>query len=283
MQANKTPHRNAFLNALAQVNDQVCFVLFLDFQIGPELQDLADKQAAEYTPTVFPENPFAERIYVSMGKLLTFRSAQVQTALGVSFAFAVEQLLLYIETSIRHWSEINGVVCQFTEPIDACLQSWALKNANGKIDANLIKTVKYLRLRRNHVIHNASELTSELTKTLKYDGPSLQKSWEFRTTIPGLDFSSGATRVFSADETISLIKLVRICVEEIDAFLAKELDGASVLKWLDKDLLTRQPELRAEGAAIITRRVRKVKKRVLEMYALVATPTEVAHVLGVAI
>lgn len=283
MQANKTPHRNKFLNALAQVNDQMCFVLFLDSHVGPELQQYAISRPTEYTPAVFPKNPFAQRIRVNMSKLLTFRGDQVVTALGVSYAFSVEQLLLHIESAMQHCAQINDVTCQITEPIDACLHNYSAKNAKETIDSNLVKTVKYLRLRRNHVIHTASEPSSELKKTLKYDGPVLQKYWESRTKIPGINFSSEAVRSFSSDEAISLIKLVRICVEEIDEFLAKELDGRSVLKWVDKDLLSHQPELRAKGPAIVERRVRKVRKKVFELYALHATSTEIAHALGVAI
>ncbi|AJK45381.1 hypothetical protein [Burkholderia plantarii] len=283
MRATKTPYRNEFLNALAQVNDQMCFVLFLDSYVGPDLQRLAADRPTQYTPEVFPENPFAKRIRVNMGKLLTFRSAQVVTALGVSFAFSVEQLLLYVESTIRHWAQINGVACQMTDPIDACLSDCAAKNAKGKIEKNLIRTVKYLRLRRNHVIHAASEPSSELVKSLRFDGPKLQKYWESRTTIPGVNFSSEAVREFSPDETIALIKLVRICVEDIDEFLAKELDIKRVLAWLDKDLLARHPELRAKGATIAARRVRKIKKRVYELYSLRATSSDIAQVLGVAI
>lgn len=138
-------------------------------------------------------------------------------------------------------------------------------------------------LYRNDFFHSASELTSEFAKTLKYDGPVLQKHWKPKTTVPAVDFSSQAVRTFTADETISSIKLVRICVEEIDAFLARGLEGERVLKLLERDLLARQPELTAKGPAIAARRVRKVKKRALELYVLRATPTEVAHVLGVAI
>ena len=205
IRATKTPHRKESLNALARLNDQVCFVLFIDSHVGPELQQLATDRPAEFTPAVFPHNPFAERIYVPIGHLPKFRSEQVVTALGVSFAFAVEQLLLYIESAIRHWMQINGTPCQITEPIDACLQTCAAKSAKHAIGSNLFKTVKYLRLRRNHVIHAASQLTSELEKTLKYDGPVLQQYWESKTTIPAVDFSSETVRTFTADETISLI------------------------------------------------------------------------------
>jgi len=283
MLATKMPHRNELLSALARVNDQVCFVLFLDSHVGPELQQLAADRPRDFTPTVFPNNMFAERIYVPVGRLPQFRSEQLITSLGVSFAFAVEQLLLYIEIAIRHWVEVNGITCQITEPIDACLQSCVVKGAKKAIDSNLIKTVKYLRLRRNHVIHAASELTAEFVKSLKYDGPVLQKHWGAKTTIQAVDFSSDAVRTFTADETISLIKLVRICVEEIDNFLAGELEGEQVLKLLERDLLDRQPELKAKGPAIAARRVRKVKKRAFELYALSAKTLEVAHVLGVAI
>jgi hypothetical protein len=283
MRATKTPFRKNHLEALAQVNDQICFVLFLDAHVGPELQQLAAERPAEYTPVVFPENPFAERIYVSMDKLVRFRNAQVITSLGVSFSFAVEQLLLYIESTMRHWVEINGVAFKIDEPIDACLNDRAARYAEVTVDSKLIKTVKYLRLRRNHVIHAASEPSAELVKTLKYDGPILQNHWEAKTTVAGVNFSSDAVRTFSADETISLVKVMRICIEELDDFLSKELNAASLLKSLDSDLLRRQGELKNKGPVIAARRVRKVKKRAFELYGLTATAEDVAHIIDVAL
>ena len=77
MQATKTPHRNESLSSLTRANDQVCFVLFLDSHVGPELQELAADRLADFIPTVFPDNAFAERIYVSVGRLPEFRSEQV--------------------------------------------------------------------------------------------------------------------------------------------------------------------------------------------------------------
>jgi hypothetical protein len=283
MQAAKTPHRNESLSALARVNDQVCFVLFLDSHVGPEFQRLALDRPTDFTPTVFPDNAFAERIYVPVERLPKFRAEQVVTVLGVSFAFAVEQLILYIETVIRHWSVVNGVSSQVTEPIDDCLKNSVTKIAKHAIEPNLIKTIKYLRLRRNHVIHASSVLTSELVKTLKYDGPALQKFWQSKTTISEIDFSSDTVRMFTANETISLIKLARICVEEIDNFVAKELDAERILRLLDRELLTHRPELKARSPVVAGKRIRKIKKRALELYALRATPTEVAHVLRISI
>jgi hypothetical protein len=46
---------------------------------------------------------------------------------------------------------------------------------------------------------------------------------------------------------VNRIKPVRICMDEIDSFLARELESEQVLKLLERDLLERQPELKVGG------------------------------------
>lgn len=92
----KTPLRSVHLRALASVNDQLCLTLFMHEDVAGHWLELAARLPTEFTSAVFPNNEFADRIHVPMTRLLSLREAQLNASLGVSFAFAVEQLLLLI-------------------------------------------------------------------------------------------------------------------------------------------------------------------------------------------
>jgi hypothetical protein len=258
----------------------MCLILFMHEDVAARWKELATRLPAEFTSAVFPKNEFADRIHVPMTRLVAFREEQLNASLGVSFAFAVEQLLLFIEAALRHWDEIAEVQIAVTEPIDESLNKAFATCKTVPIEPSLLKTVKYLRLRRNHVIHGATELSSEYSKLLKYDAPGLQKFWEARTSIPCLDFAEKHPTVFSPDEAITLVKLVRVCLEEIDGGVAGQLLPSRIFQSINAGLLKNRPELRQSNPVVVNRRIRKIKYNAGEMYGLRALPSDVASAVG---
>lgn len=283
MLVTKTPYRNEHISALARTNDQLCFFLFADAELQPTLAAVSTTRNNEFTPQVFPANPYSERIHVTMSDLVVFRSAQQTMTLGMSFAFAVEQMLLYVERAILHWAEVNGLTVKISEPIEDCLAIFYQKAVGKSLPAPLLKTVKYLRLRRNHYIHLAEEPSAELKKLLKYDAPGLQNNWLSRTLIPGLTFSSNAVTFFSPDESITLIKIMRICIEDIDCYIAPNINAQSLAVILHTQLLRDHPELRPNIPKNLEKQVRKVRKRANELHGISATTEEIANALSIAL
>lgn len=278
----KTPHRNRYTADIAKVNDQICFYLFVDAELKAKLDLIPTSALANYTPQFFPGNPYSARIHVPLEKLELFRTAQRIQTLGMGFSFAVERLLDYIEETIVHWATVNGIALKIIEPIDECLDDFCAKNTKSPLDVNLIKTIKYLRLRRNNFIHQAASPTAECTKLIKNDGTKLQSYWAAKTTVPGVSFSSSNLSVFDSDETITFLKVMRVCIEELDATLAPNINATAIAKILHDDLLMRQPELRPDTKVNHEVRIRKVKKRAKELHGLSATTTEIASALGIA-
>lgn len=276
----KTPLRNVHLRALASVNDQMCLILFMHEDVAARWRELATCLPAAFTSAVFPENEFADRIHVPMTRLVAFREAQLNASLGVSFAFAVEQLLIFIEAALRHWGEIAGVPIAVADPIDESLSKAFATCETVPIEPSLLKTVKYLRLRRNHIIHGSTELSTEYSKLLKHDAPRLQRFWEARSSIPGLVFSEKHPTAFSPDEAITLVKLVRVCLEEIDGGVAAQLLPSRIFQSINTGLLKIRPELRQRNAVVVSRRIRKIKTNAERMYGLRAQASEVASAVG---
>lgn len=283
MLITKTPHRNSHVAAIAQANDQLCFFLFADAELEPKLTQIQAERSADYTPQVYPTNPYSERIYVKVSELFAFRSTQINQTLGMSFTFAVEQLLLYIERTVLYWAEINQLQVKITDPIEECLANFYKANVNQSLSATLIKTIKYLRLRRNHYIHLAEKPSAELTKFLKYDAPTLQAHWSSRTSILGLTFTSDSITSFGPDESFTLMKIMRVCLEELDACVARHIDAIAVAKIIHTQLLQHLPQLKPDTTKNLMIRVRKVKKRAMEHHGLNASTEEIAGALGIAI
>ena len=275
----KTPIRNVHMRALASVNDQLCLTLFMHEDVAARWQELATLRPTEFTSEVFPDNEFAERIHVPMTSLLSFRDAQLNTSLGVSFAFAVEQLLLFIEAALRHWGDIAETPITLVDPIDEALNQHLVTHT-VPIEPSLLRTVKYLRLRRNHVIHGATELTSEYSKLLKHDAPGLQRFWEARSSIPGLIFGDKSPTTFSPSETITLVKLVRVCLEEIDTSVAGLLRPNWIFRSINAGLLKDRHELRVRNPVVVGRRIRKIKHHSGSMYGLHVQASDIASALG---
>ena len=274
----KTPIRNVHMRALASVNDQLCLTLFMHEDVAARWQELATLRPTEFTSEVFPDNEFAERIHVPMTRLLSFRDAQLNTSLGVSFAFAVEQLLLFIEAALRHWGDIAETPITLVDPIDEALNQHLVTHT-VPIEPSLLRTVKYLRLRRNHVIHGATELSSEYSRLLKHDAPGLQRFWEARSSIPGLIFGDKSPTTFSPSETITLVKLVRVCLEEIDTSVAGQLRPNWIFRSINAGLLKDRHELRVRNPVVVGRRIRKIKHHSGSMYGLHVQASDIASAL----
>lgn len=281
MLVTKTPCRNAYIAALARANDQLCFFLFADAELHPSLIAASTTRTAEFTPQVFPTNPYSKRINVSMVELVEFRSVQLTRSLGMSFASAVEQLLLYIESVILHCAEINQLSVKITEPIEECLESFYQTGTEQTLPATTLKTIKYLRLRRNHFIHLSEKPSAELAKFLRYDAHGIQAYWQSRTSIPGVNFGSIEVTSFMPDESIALIKIMRICIEDIDDCISPLIDAIPLVKNLHIQLLTDNPTLRKEIPTNLEKQVRKVRKRAKELYGVNGTEKEIANALSI--
>ena len=268
------------MRALASVNDQLCLTLFMHGDVAARWQELATLRPTDFTSEVFPDNEFAERIHVPMTRLLSFRDAQLNTSLGVSFAFAVEQLLLFIEAALRHWGDIAEAPIRLAEPIEETLSQPLATHSTVSIEPLLLRTVKYLRLRRNHVIHGATELSSEYSKLLRHDALGLQRFWEARSSIPGLIFGDKSPTTFSPSETITLVKLVRVCLEEIDTSVAGLLRPNWIFRSINAGLLKDRHELRVRNPVVVGRRIRKIKHHSGSMYGLHVQASDIASALG---
>jgi hypothetical protein len=149
---------------------------------------------------------------------------------------------------------------------------------------NLINTLKYLRLRRNHFIHATDDaLSAEMTKLIRHSSSQLQAYWSGKSSILGLSFLSTNIGTFTPDEGITLIKLVRVCIEEIDAYIASFVKVEQVIRDINLQLLKKRPELKELTQHSVDRRIRKIRKRAMELYGINSTYKEIAAIINIMI
>jgi hypothetical protein len=106
------------------------------------------------------------------------------------------------------------------------------------IDAALIKTISYLRLRRNHIAHVREEMSDGFTTLVKNDANFLNKYWGGKKTeLYDFDFSNKEYSTFSANEVFTLINLTRVCMREIDELITSSLSENDIAQYEIKEFL----------------------------------------------
>lgn len=262
----KTPIRNPYMNQLAAVNDQLCYYLFADREVQRRLDGIQQNKAHLPTIDVFPDNEFSPRIRVSLGELEGFSAENRNSNCGMSFAMGTEHLLSYMATvqklrsiiSPSRYDEISSEAVE--EQLLKKLEKWDASS----VQVEIFVMAKYLRLRRNHFIHARSELSPAFTKFIRYEAKPLHKFWIKRTDLDGLDLLKRDVGSFTVRESFTLMKLLRVCLEDIDTTVASTLDHGDIVKHEARRLFARDKSSRA----VTKRTVRQVGRVISDHYSL---------------
>lgn len=262
----KTPIRNPYMKQLAAVNDQLCYYLFADKEVQRRLEGVPRSKAQLPTTDVFPDNEFSPRIRVNLGELESFRAGNRNSNCGLSFAMGTEYLMDYMADvqGLRRAISPSGYDQISADAEEEQLLKKLEKWGSSEVDVEIFVTARYLRLRRNHFIHNRSELSPGLTKFIRYESKPIDKFWRERTDLDGLDFSKHDVRTFAVQETLTLMKLLRVCLEEVDAAVASTLDYGDIVKFEARSLFTRD----RSSKAVTKKTIRQVGRIISIHYSL---------------
>ncbi len=253
----KTPIKNLYLDRLAKVNDQLCYFHFADEELRQGL-DRVQHDASAMTTDAFPRNEYAKRIHVRFDSLLDFSNRARAVSAGTSITLGVEHLLSYISDMVQLKHEISRVPAVHNDtdsPEDylaKSLQAWGVAMVNPI--TGFIKTIKYLRIRRNHIAHARIRPTNRCRQFIRQHSHELNRFWNERTAMDGLDFASEDISSFSEPEAYTCMKLLRVCVEEIDLVVASTFDESDLVRYLKREALVRDARI-ADRPKIIVRKV----------------------------
>lgn len=105
--------------------------------------------------------------------------------------------------------------------------------AFSPIPSELIKTLTYMRLRRNHFTHLNTSLSNKMQLIITNEGSALNYFWG--KSINSLDFTNHSIENYSIEETIELLKLLRLIVEKVDEHLSNNLDTDKIISFINSE------------------------------------------------
>jgi len=113
----------------------------------------------------------------------------------------------------------------------------------------------------------SAEPTSALKTLIRQRGTYLNRYWHTRGA---LDFSQVPNSELSESEALGFIKLLRVCVHNLDEAVASGLDPLRILEYLDDDLT---------GEQGYERRAKKLRYMARVLYGIEHTEEDISRAL----
>jgi hypothetical protein len=279
---NKSPIRKVFVDNLVSLNDQLCFFLFAERELERQLEDFSPAVGKLYTSDVFARNEFAPKIHVTIEKLPDFQNRNRTFTFGTYFSTSYEVASEYYDSALalieacypnklqRVAKGINKKGQKATLSIENAY--YETLKASGCVlpDLEVIHTLSYIRFRRNTFIHIGDELSEFFQDLITSRGVDLNKYWG--SALRRIDFTSTAVFRFEKDETIELLKLLRIIIERLDDALVKSLNPKWILKNFIAEEYRKKPfKLSPQSSKEFAK---KIKKMVQIEFGLICTAEE---------
>ncbi|WP_201566336.1 hypothetical protein [Psychrobacter immobilis] len=215
-----------FDSKLEEMNDQLCYFLFSDVEVNNVFSKLTLDVSDSFTTEVFLENEFSKRLHIKVDALAELRNKSFHTLVSMSVIASVEYLLSFVEEVEKFRSQIVPSVYdeikdkEPEEQLKLKLTGWL----GNEPENGIIKTIKYLRLRRNHIAHAREELSEGYRSLIKNDSNYLNTYWSKKTTeLKDFDFAKRSYAEFETNEVFALINLSRICMREIDSIMLSSI------------------------------------------------------------
>jgi hypothetical protein len=170
------------------------------------------------------------------------------------FSFKTSYIAAYshfeaFREELRKWASTLAVAVQVGP-------QWAAQFLDPEEESSL----RYIRLRRNELVHGAGPSAAELKLLVVRDGARLNQYWQARQIrFMALDFRSSRTLSMTQHELIDLINIMRRMAERLDA---------AVLRQIDKDRLVQHAvtEFKTEYAVMLATMPRKKREGLFAFY-----------------
>lgn len=273
--AGKTVFLADTLRAMAGLDDQFCYLTFVAEEFDATLARLPSSKVDRFTTEVFSSNSRAARIHVPVAELPEFARRTAELAFAAFFSASYEAAADYL-TKVRTMVEAEyppGTLPNSRDPPEDLLKA-AMDHAGHALDANLVSTLAYCRLRRNLIVHGVDGTTSTLRSIVRNKGHALGKFW---AAVSDLDFSELPSRYPSEIETVALFVVLREVVRKVDQVVAPVQDVAEAARRTRVELYEAQPELRSTSQSARVRR--KVRALLRMRLGVTLTDEQVGEVL----
>lgn len=255
----KTILLGKYIKRLAALNDQLCFFQFNRNELNKRLGDFGPNALQLYTTDVFAQNPMAPRLNVTLRKLPDFQKSNQTFTFGAYISTSYEVVSNYLNDSIELLSEINATNFQLTndnQPEEKYTRTLTSTGCSP-VPREVIDTLKYIRLRRNHFTHLSTSLSNQFSLFISTTGSILNTYWA--GTINSLDFTNANILEFNEDETVEILEILRIIVQTLDKHLAANFSNNDIATFIAKQEFLPKPQ--NINNDIVRQRIKKVQNK----------------------
>jgi len=230
---NKTPYQKPYLTRIEALNDQLWYFLFANEELNSGLSRFSPKVMEYFTTDLFYSNKFSSRIHVKAKDLKTHQAKNQQLTFGAYFSNAYEISINYIRDIFELLKENNSLAIyqwNISDAAESNLLNLFTKNGLTFSPQYILDTLSYLRHRRNHFTHIHTHPNTRLLAYIAAHGAGLATKWKSSGVVSHVDFlSQNNLNNFEVEETIEFFKLLRICIEELDAYIASVMDESAFI------------------------------------------------------
>jgi hypothetical protein len=230
----RTPVLLKYESKLIEVNNQLCYFLFSNVEIEAHLAQMTEGATTEFTTDLFPGNKFSKNLHVKVNALPVFRERAFHTLMGICYIASVEYMLCYIDEIEKFRASVLPTEHDSIKDEKPEIQlGEKFKRWPGKpLEKALIKTITYLRLRRNNIVHLNEKMSPDYSNLVKNDSRFLNRYWKAtKANIYDFDFSKTDFSTFTDNEALALISLTRICLKVIDKEILSTINNLDIAKY----------------------------------------------------
>lgn len=227
---------------LSAVNRNFSHGLFITEQFLIDNKRLIAGDQAGFSGDIFVENSFSKQFNYKMSDLAAAIDEYRKETFVSFYILAYTSLEVYTSNV----SDLTAAILSATPPNDKSLTT------KGDINRNLEKalimagsswiatmgsqeqhTLDYIRLRRNTLVHNEGNVSLLLKDLIRDHGLSLNAYWRDEgVALRSTDFTVLPTRVFSAEEIIDEIILLREISERFDNRLLHTIGRPTIINYI---------------------------------------------------
>ncbi|KSB91740.1 hypothetical protein AS593_06880 [Caulobacter vibrioides] len=258
---NKTPLSKPYALQLNEINNQLCFAALVNEEACKVIRPGHAHPEKADTTTLFPGNSHASRIHRWAKDLAEVEVRAVSTSCRSALIAASEYVQIYCEEALKLVGSVSAI--PHDPPAGGADEKLRaqLKAAGAPVIDGVFDTVIYLRRRRNNLVHANGSFRADFEKHFPAGAERLTAFWAKRPTeLGGFDFANRRIEVFTVEDGYAVMNLFRICLSEIDGWVAGLLPLPHVVETIVKALLVRAPGLGGD----LPRLVRKTRA-VLEL------------------
>jgi hypothetical protein len=276
----KTPLQSKYLRALADLNDQLCYFLFARSELRARFDTFNVGDVGElFVKSVFAKNVYAPKINIRIFEVPSFEADNEQVTFGAYVSTSYETITGYLVEALELFQKTNSA--SFRQPKKRKRPTpedtyWDTLSASAcsTPPQELLLTLRYIRLRRNHFVHLAGSLTPLFNRLIQDHGDALNRYWH--PTAQQLDFTASDVARFRERESIDLVMLLRIVVQRLDQHLASQLSPDGVVEFVTARLFASAPS--RINSEVLRERVRRINTNLKRDFGCQDPPVDVERV-----